>query len=324
MHRLKIRKIMYLLLIFSIIITAGCTGSCPEDCDDNNVCTTDSCSEATNFKCVYLQIDDCCNADSDCESKESVCEKHKCTISDEILEKEAQKVAQGLSIAWQREDYGKAYEYFHPNLKELKTKDEFVAFVKYTQDQTKFNLIYDKVVPQERNLAYAYYTYSSDSIFQPKTPALEMNYINGEWKINAFVGYFSKNIEEEKYKDFVMGYIEKIKEELSYLDDFPKDFECKETFEIDISGADSVIYTTSVIDTTKAPTTMKDAKNDLLEIQNLLGVIRVNCVIIGLQIDIMYHTGESSQTTKDNVEGFVEDIIVIKQKLEILGKKISV
>ena len=104
--------------------------------------------------------------------------------------KSAEKVAQGFAVAWQNEDYAKVYDYFVPSLKEKRTKEDFVNFVSVRQVQNEFNLIYDKVVLQDNNLAYAYFTYSGEAIVHPKTPAIEMNYVKGNWWINGFASYF--------------------------------------------------------------------------------------------------------------------------------------
>lgn len=112
--------------------------------------------------------------------------------SDEELEKEAVRTAQGFAISWQNNDYDQAYDYLHPVLKELRSKSDFVTFATASQGLNEFSLIYDKVVLQEKDLAYAYYTFSGESTIQPKTPAIEMNFINGTWKINGFGSYFTK------------------------------------------------------------------------------------------------------------------------------------
>lgn len=127
--------------------------------------------------------------------------------SDETRLKEAEKVAQGFSIAWQQENYGSAYDYIIPDLQSLRNKQDFIQFVSASQDLNKFNFIYDKVVLQDKNLAYAYYTFSGESAFQPKTPAIEMNLIGSEWKLNGFAGYFTKecivdDCEKEVRKNF--------------------------------------------------------------------------------------------------------------------------
>lgn len=113
--------------------------------------------------------------------------------SDETRLKEAERVAQGLAIAWQNEDYGTAYDYIIPELQSSRNKEDFIEFVEASQNLNKFGLIYDKVVLQDKDLAYAYYTFSGESAFQPKTPAIEMDLIDGEWKINGFAGYFTKD-----------------------------------------------------------------------------------------------------------------------------------
>ena len=101
--------------------------------------------------------------------------------------KEAEQTAQGLAIAWQNEEYGNAYDYLVPNLQLLKPRKDFV---KAAQEENKFSLIYDKVILQGENMAYAYYTLSEESELQSRIPALEMQNIGGKWRFNAFAGYF--------------------------------------------------------------------------------------------------------------------------------------
>ena len=106
-----------LLLVVNLFFIVGCTTlpTCPESCDDNNPCTNDFCSNQTDYKCEHKKITNCCLSDEDC-STNKVCENNKCGYSDDFLTKEAVKVAQGFSIAWQRDDYGLAYDYFIPEL----------------------------------------------------------------------------------------------------------------------------------------------------------------------------------------------------------------
>jgi len=42
---------------------------CPEDCNDNDFCTEDYCSETTNFECVHKNIIPCCG-NANCEGNE--------------------------------------------------------------------------------------------------------------------------------------------------------------------------------------------------------------------------------------------------------------
>lgn len=127
--------------------------------------------------------------------------------------KAAEKVAQGFAVAWQNEDYAKAYDYFVPSLKEKRAKEDFVNFVSIRQSQNKFNLIYDKVVLQDKNLAYAYFTYSGEMIVQPKTPAIEMSYVKGSWGINGFAPYFLDECPINCYDELYPEYRKKLENE---------------------------------------------------------------------------------------------------------------
>ena len=110
----------------------------------------------------------------------------------------AQKTAQGFAVTWQQKEYDQLYNYFHPTLKSKRNLTDFVRFVELSQssDISSMYLVYDKVVLQDKDLAYAYYTFSG-GLFEGKAPAIEMNYINGEWKINGFAHYFSEECAED-------------------------------------------------------------------------------------------------------------------------------
>ncbi len=41
------------ILLFIIILLAGCSSSCPKSCDDSDYCTLDYCSNETDFKCSH-------------------------------------------------------------------------------------------------------------------------------------------------------------------------------------------------------------------------------------------------------------------------------
>ncbi|MEM2963347.1 MAG: hypothetical protein QXW70_03965 [Candidatus Anstonellales archaeon] len=47
-------------LVSNISDCAETPASCPPTCDDNDMCTIDSCSESTNFLCVHVKTDVCC------------------------------------------------------------------------------------------------------------------------------------------------------------------------------------------------------------------------------------------------------------------------
>ena len=58
-------------------------GKCPDSCNDNNECTVDSCSAATNFQCVHDKIAFCCG-NNECEEDETItnCPKD-CQLAEE-------------------------------------------------------------------------------------------------------------------------------------------------------------------------------------------------------------------------------------------------
>jgi hypothetical protein len=57
-------KVLLIFLILFVLIVSGCSQkqdySCPDDCDDNDSCTRDYCSEATNYTCMHDNLLPCC------------------------------------------------------------------------------------------------------------------------------------------------------------------------------------------------------------------------------------------------------------------------
>lgn len=108
---------------------------------------------------------------------------------------DAEKVAQQVSLLWNRQDYASLYDFFMPELREKRSKELFVkyAVMKDLEDiETKrIDLIYDKtVMGLEPNTAFAYYR-GAAGILGGEIPAVEMRYNGTAWLINAFAGYFS-------------------------------------------------------------------------------------------------------------------------------------
>ena len=71
------------LVLFSLFFVIGCD-SCPSSCNDYNLCTSDKCSQETDFKCIHDQITPCCG-NNVCESNENfeLCSKD-CEIPEEM------------------------------------------------------------------------------------------------------------------------------------------------------------------------------------------------------------------------------------------------
>ncbi len=85
----------------------------------------------------------------------------------------------------------------------------------------KFNLIYDKVVIQNKDLAYAYFTMSFiKSGNDVKTPGITLRLINGNWQIDGFANYFFADCVVEDCKQwahdrFYLGWVQKCFEDYS-------------------------------------------------------------------------------------------------------------
>ena len=103
---------------------------------------------------------------------------------------EAERIAQQLAVTWQADQYSLAYDLFTPELKSLRNKADFTIFAKSINRETKFNLIFDKVVLQSEYEAYAYFT-MSNGLIERKAPAIHLIFDEGSWKIDGFASYFT-------------------------------------------------------------------------------------------------------------------------------------
>ena len=74
--------IILVALVFFFAISKLSIKKCPKDCNDNNVCTLDYCSESTNFNCMYEEIENCCNYNDNCTS--NMCYKNQCVDDNDL------------------------------------------------------------------------------------------------------------------------------------------------------------------------------------------------------------------------------------------------
>lgn len=127
-----------------------------------------------------------------CSSESKTAPQNESTL--QPTQADAEKVAQQVSLLWNRQDFAALYNFFIPELREQRSKSLFVKYALMEQaDSPKedFNLIYEKtVMGLESNTAFAYYT-GSAGLLEKSTPAFEMRYNGTMWLLNAFAGYFS-------------------------------------------------------------------------------------------------------------------------------------
>jgi len=63
---MKKQVLLFFLLIISVLFLTGCK-KCPSSCYDGLECTSDYCSESTNFQCRHDPIPDCTCGDAVCD-----------------------------------------------------------------------------------------------------------------------------------------------------------------------------------------------------------------------------------------------------------------
>ena len=125
------------------------------------------------------------------------CSKEELQVNEQISpQEEAEKTAERFARYWEQADYESMYDLFILELQNKRNKDDFVKFflAKETLDTVVVRL--DKVSLYNENKSYAYYTVSS-SIYDTKVPAMKMERWSDEWKVNAFVNFFTDECIEE-------------------------------------------------------------------------------------------------------------------------------
>jgi len=147
--------------------------------------------------------------------------------------KTPEQVAQAFAVFWTQKDYVSAYNLFTPELKSLRNERDFVKFANAVQGETELSLIYDKIVKQNDNLAYAYYT-ASTGIVERKIPPITLEVTNEGWRINGYASYFKDNCADAYCSSYTLQCKEYVKECNVYTG-----FKCKtETKDIEPCSCD--------------------------------------------------------------------------------------
>jgi len=122
----------------------------------------------------------------------SACNSNEDSINKDIENPE--QVAQALGVLLTKKDYASVYDLFIPGLKEKRTKEDFIKFIEAKGSDAELTLIYDKVVKQNKDLYYGYYT--SSGVIERKISPITIEKTNEGWKINGFASYFDDDCAE--------------------------------------------------------------------------------------------------------------------------------
>ncbi len=121
-------------------------------------------------------------------------------------EEDAQKTAEKFAREWEQKDFESMYDLFIPNLQQMRNKEDFVKFFLASETSSNVVIRLDKVSKDSENVAYAYYTFSSP-LSEYRAPAMKLEYVNGNWKVNAFPNFFTGECTQEcpelKCKEFI-------------------------------------------------------------------------------------------------------------------------
>jgi len=137
---------------------------------------------------------------------------------------EAEKTAERFARYWEQRDFDSMYDLFIPELKDMRSKEDFIKFFEASEKASNLVIRLDKLSMDSENVAYIYYTVSS-SIYDSKAPAIKLEYIKGYWKVNAFKTFFTEDCAEKCFS------FEDCIEECSKQEDFFKEGCLQECFE---------------------------------------------------------------------------------------------
>lgn len=104
-------------------------------------------------------------------------------------QEELELIAETFARYWEQKNFDAMYDMFLPELKEKRSKNDFIIFfsAKETFDTVVMRL--DKISIVSEKEAYAYFTISS-SVYDVKAPAMQLLKQNGEWYINGLLPIF--------------------------------------------------------------------------------------------------------------------------------------
>jgi hypothetical protein len=160
-----------------------------------------TCCQPAEITCnkPYIKVGTkCCldvNGNNICDKDEEE-ELTKETISDQ--KENAENIAKLFLVHWERKDYSKMYDLMLGSLTGLKSKDKFVKLMEMETINDYINsLRYESVVMENSNSAYVQYTLVTD-YHEIKAPSIVLEYVEGEWKVDAFASVFLSSCGDDK------------------------------------------------------------------------------------------------------------------------------
>lgn len=117
-------------------------------------------------------------------------------------QEDPQLVAERFARFWEQKDWNSMYDLFTPELQAMKTQQQFYDMAQYKNKEGTIVVRLDKISNDSSTVIYAYYSGSLGAI-ELKMPAAKMVLVNNSWRFDAFAEYFSQNLEELKYTDFI-------------------------------------------------------------------------------------------------------------------------
>ena len=113
-------------------------------------------------------------------------------LSNQNTKENAEAVAQQFAIELQNSNYEDLYNLFAPEIKAKRNKDDFIRYATKEMSQLQSgHLIFDKVVMQGDNEAYAYYTLSM-GVLQTKMSPMHLVFTSEGWRVDAFDNLFTE------------------------------------------------------------------------------------------------------------------------------------
>ncbi|MBW2978249.1 hypothetical protein KY331_05365 [Candidatus Woesearchaeota archaeon] len=112
---------------------------------------------------------------------------------EEVSHNNAKQIAKDFFYFLSTKNYDLVYDSLIPDLQVQRNKSEFMTFIQTAQSDNSLNFVYKYIVLKNENLAYAHYSIYDETGLELQNSTLELNRIDGAWKINGMEKYITSS-----------------------------------------------------------------------------------------------------------------------------------
>ncbi len=145
------KKLIVILFIVSLLILSGCAKK------EESLCKTPYFEYKTGECCLDINSNQICDNDEIIEESEE---------EEQISIESPETIARKFAKVWEAGEYSLMYDFFVPELKQLKTKDEFTYLLKESKiEGATYSVRLDEVAIINETTALAYFHVNGYTIF---------------------------------------------------------------------------------------------------------------------------------------------------------------